>query len=422
MFDTEKNYNTHNYNYNFNENDFENIDVRTPLIPLSSSSSPETYDNHIKKSNILQNSYYPKFLILIGIFYILPSLQFVIFQSNDNGIYCYYNIKCYHQLDFIPAFNAIISNALYIIFGFTYIIIVKLSDKYHDPSSRELGLRRPPHLYYALGISLIFEGLCSATYHICPTKLNFQFDTTFMFIGAVLMYITIYSKRHEEPEPMKIYSFLCFLIFVNILPLSGLTTDFEQYFWGVIFVIIAYIMINVSIYIYYGKYFELDIQTFKSACNKIKKIKKKEIPKLVLLGTINLFTLGMYVWAVITQPTFTDWVLGLIIINMIIYFCFYLIQKMVHREKMSAHLWVWMVIDLTIIILSLIFFIKTSTDIFLTPTESEEMNEPCVVLNYFDYHDIWHILSATGLFIFMIIVYYLDRDIDAVSGQQVPIF
>ena len=41
----------------------------------------------------------------------------------------------------------------------------------------------------------MFEGICSATYHICPTKLNFQFDTTFMFIGAILMFITIYLKQ-----------------------------------------------------------------------------------------------------------------------------------------------------------------------------------------------------------------------------------
>ena len=85
-----------------------------------------------------------------------------------------------------------------------------------------------------------------------------------MFIGGILMYITIYSKRHEEPDPMKIYSFLCFLIFVNILPLAGLTTDFEQYFWGGIFIILAYIMINVSLHIYYGKNFELDYKNIVS--------------------------------------------------------------------------------------------------------------------------------------------------------------
>ena len=83
---------------------------------------------------------------------------------------------------------------------------------------------------------------------------------------------------------------------------------------------------------------------------------------------------------------------------------------------------IWMVIDLAIFILSLIFFAKTSSNIFLTPEESNALNAPCIVLNYFDYHDIWHILSATGLFIFMNIVYFLDRSIDNVVGQKMYVF
>jgi hypothetical protein len=395
-----------------------NPDYYTPLLESSSESPLEIKVN----SNDETNSYYPKFLILIGIFYLLPSLQFVFFQSKDSTIFCYYNFKCYHSTDIVPAFNAVISNIFYVIYGVIFIIIVKLYDKYNYNTEQSLGLKKKPYLYYSLGISLIFEGVCSAIYHVCPTKLNFQFDTTFMFIGGILMYITIYSKRHQEPSPMKIYSFLCFLIFVNILPLSGLTTDFEQYFWSGIFIILAYIMINVSLHIYYGKNFELDYKTIMSAYKNVKKIKRRQIPKLALLITINAFTLGMYVWAVVTQLAFTDWILGIIIINMMIYFCYYLIQKILNKEKISLIFWIWMVIDLIIIILSLIFFIKTSSNIFLTPEESNALNKPCVVLGYFDYHDIWHILSATGLFIFMNIVFFLDRRIDLIIGQEMRVF
>ena len=391
-----------------------NSNIRTPLLY-----SPDQESDIKTNRNNEHNSYYPKFITLIGLFYILPSLQFVFFQSQEDAIFCYYNYKCYHQLDFIPAFNAIISNILYIIYGIIFLIVVKLTDRYSNQDANNLDLKKTPYLYYSIGISLIFEGICSATYHICPTKLNFQFDTTFMFIGGILMYITIYSKRHEEPDPMKIYSFLCFLIFVNILPLAGLTTDFEQYFWGAVFVVLAYIMINVSIHIYYGQTTELDIT---NVFRTIRKIKKREIPKLALLVIINVFTLGMYVWAVVTQPAFTDWVLGIIIVNMLLYFCYYLIQKLRYREKISILFWIWMTIDLAIFILSLFFFANTSSNIFLTPDESNALNSPCIILGYFDYHDIWHILSATGLFIFMNIVYFLDRSLDSVVGQKIYIF
>ena len=325
----------------------------------------------------------------------------------------------------MPAFNSVISNIFYIIYGLLFIIIVKLYHRYNFKAERELGLIKSPYLYYTLGISLILEGLCSATYHICPTKLNFQFDTTFMFIGGILMFITIYSKRHREPDPMKIYTFLGFLIFLNILPLSGLTTDFEQYFWGGIFIIVAYIMITVSIYLYYGKEYKLNtlsLRNIKDVCKNIRTIKKKDYPKIGLLATLNIFTLGTYVWAVITQANFTDWVLGLIIINMIIYFCYYIIQKMIHKERISVLMWIWLVIDLFILVLSLFFFLRTSSNIFLSPEESNELNNPCIVFDYFDYHDIWHILSATGLFIFMNIVFFLDTQIDAVIGNHVNRF
>ena len=50
-------------------------------------------------------------------------------------------------------------------------------------------------MYYAMGIALVFEGALSATYHICPTNRNFQFDTVFMYILATLMISKIYQFR-----------------------------------------------------------------------------------------------------------------------------------------------------------------------------------------------------------------------------------
>ena len=368
------------------------------------------YNHHFPPS-VDHNKYYPQFLFLIGLFYILPSLQFVFFQSQDTTIECYYNFKCYKKVGIIPAFNSVISNIFYILYGLIYIVIVRVNYNYKVTNENELGIIKPPYLYYSLGISLIFEGICSAIYHICPTKLNFQFDTTFMFIGGILMFITIYGKRNIEPSPMKIYSFLGFLIFINILPLSGLTTEFEQYFWGGIFIVVTYIMITVSAHLYYGKEYEFELDSFQTVYINIKQVKKKEIPKLILLVILNCFTLGTYLWAIITQANFTDWVLGLIIVNMLLYFCYYLIQKLIHREKISSILWCWIIIDLIIVILSLLFYVKTSTNTFLSPEQSRALNEPCIIFSYFDYHDVWHILSATGLFIFMIIVLFLDSNI-----------
>ena len=373
-------------------------------------------------TNINDISYYYKFLILIGIFYILPSLEFVFFQSQDEKVICYYNNKCKHDLGIIPAFNAILSNIFYIIYGLAFCIIVKKTFKYNHNGISLDGLDNSPALYYSLGITLIFEGLCSATYHICPTKLNFQFDTTFMFIGAILMFITIYQKRNLAPYPMKIYSFVAFAVFMNILPLSGLSNGFDAIFWGFIFLIMAYIMVFGSIFLYYGKEYDFEFNSIKSLYNNVKNLKMSEIPKFALLVCINSYTLGMYIYAAITKPNFTDWFLGVTIVNMLIYFVYYLVLKIKHKEKVQTVFYIWIILDIITIALSLVYFLKTSSNIFLTIEESNELNKPCVIFGYFDYHDIWHILSATGLFIFINIVYFMDKNLNEELDSQIAVF
>ena len=131
------------------------------------------------------------------------------------------------------------------------------------------------------------------------------------------MFITIYQKRHAAPFPMKIYSFIAFAVFINILPLSGLSNGFDAIFWSFIFCILCYIMIFGSIYIYYGTEYDLEISSMKSLCKNTKKLKYKDMPKLGLLIAINSYTLGMYIYAAITKPNFTDWFLGVSIVNML---------------------------------------------------------------------------------------------------------
>ena len=352
--------------------------------------------------------YYWKFIIIIGLYYVLPSLQFVFYQSKElNNSTCYYNNKCKKDFYFIPAFNNIISNIFYIFFGLIFIIIVRLKSK-NSIKSLDIPINNNPALYYSLGISLCFEGICSAIFHICPSILNFQFDTTFMFLGTTLTFITIYQKRHMAPSPMRIYSFSALLIFINTLPLSGLSNGFEIWFWGGIFLLMAYLLIFGSIYLYYDEEYDINGLSFKGLIRKIRNIKQKDIPKLILIIALNSITLGMYIFATITKPNFTDWLLGVCIINLIIYFLYYFIQKIKNKEPINKLIYIWLLLDIIILSLSISFFFISVTDKFLPMNDSNKLNKPCVLFNYFDYHDIWHILSATGLFIFMNVIYFLD--------------
>ena len=118
----------------------------------------------------------------------------------------------------------------------------------------------------------------------------------------------------------------------------------------------------------------------------------------------------MYIFATITKPNFTDWLLGVCIINLMVYVSYYIIQKIKNREKINKLIYIWLIIDVIIMTLSLKFFFMAVTDKFLPMNESNKLNKQCVLFNYFDYHDIWHILSAIGLFIFVNIIFFIDTN------------
>ena len=62
--------------------------------------------------------------------------------------------------------------------------------------SSQLGVPWQSELYYAMGLALVMEGVMSASYHLCPNKVTFQFDTTFMYLISILMIFKLYQVGH----------------------------------------------------------------------------------------------------------------------------------------------------------------------------------------------------------------------------------
>jgi len=57
----------------------------------------------------------------------------------------------------------------------------------------QYGVMQQFGIYYALGLALIFQGCFSICYHICPTSMSLQFDTTTMYIICTLGLIKFYQ-------------------------------------------------------------------------------------------------------------------------------------------------------------------------------------------------------------------------------------
>ena len=62
-------------------------------------------------------------------------------------------------------------------------------------------------LFYTMGLTLFMIGVMSACYHMCPNNVNFQFDTTYMYLLAIFMSINLFKSRHPDLSPDAITAF-----------------------------------------------------------------------------------------------------------------------------------------------------------------------------------------------------------------------
>ena len=56
-----------------------------------------------------------------------------------------------------------------------------------------------------------------------------------------------------------------------------------------------------------------------------------------------------------------------------------------------------------------IFTAKATTDKTQTAEESRDLNKSCAVVNFFDYHDLWHILSSFSLLMGSYLMLYISE-------------
>ena len=136
------------------------------------------------------------FVLMIGAGQFVFANWHLMIQEGDRDT-CYYNDFCYRvsKYDDIP-FNLMISNLAYMIHGLILAISVmymeaKLFSRFRN--SNDLPPQYAFSMGYAFAWALFFEGCFSLVYHLCPSKLTFQFDTGFMFVIAGLIVVLLYN-------------------------------------------------------------------------------------------------------------------------------------------------------------------------------------------------------------------------------------
>ncbi|XP_052804134.1 SID1 transmembrane family member 1-like isoform X1 [Mya arenaria] len=382
---------------------------------------------------------YAKNLFTIAIFYGLPVIQLVmtyqkVLNFTGNQDICYYNFACAHPLGRVSSFNNIFSNIGYVMLGILFVILVKRREYLHmqalqNSQGRNDSFGIPQHfgLFYAMGMALCMEGVMSACYHVCPTVSNFQFDTSFMYIMAVLCILKIYQNRHTDISAKAHSSYLVMAVII-IVAVVGVVYG-TNIFWIVFAVFYMLASLFLSIHLYYMGQWQLDRYIFKRLwllliSDWIKCRRPVHTNRLILLliGNVVNWAIAIYGVCRSQRGDFASYLLGIFIGNLLLYTSLYIVSKIWAKEKIAKLTIVLIVLSMVTWTFALYFFLAHLTSWQLSPAGSREGNRECVLLQFYDKHDIWHFLSAISLFFSFLVILTLDDEIILQRRDQIPVF
>ena len=400
------------------------------------------------KQRYKKNQLYMGGLFIISLFYGVTVLQTAFYaqrkqyESGNNDI-CYYNTRCQNPLIYTTGyashfldFNHVFSNIGYVVFGLTFIRIVHMQSKKYielGDSREELlsnhGIPYITGVYYSMGGALMMQGLMSAAYHICPTPISYQYDTTFMYLIAILTYVKLYQNRHPDSSAsaVKTYVVLGFAIVLEAISIYfGNSCSFWAIFCTIYILSIVCVVANIYQLDSRDKLDQLESTPrtkgmdkvmlfkvyrllFKESVNAItgKRARqgKKTRPLLVFIFITCLINVAMCVYfgvmaslEHVTSKEVGNILLFLFMANTFIYLGYYVKMKYKNNERLhwkticyageflSFFSYTCSVAVFSAIFMApaLYFYTSTTKNNWVSPAESRELNRPCQILNFYD--------------------------------------
>uniref|UniRef100_A0A8C6TLJ1 SID1 transmembrane family, member 2 n=1 Tax=Neogobius melanostomus TaxID=47308 RepID=A0A8C6TLJ1_9GOBI len=396
-----------------------------------------------KDKRILSKKYQIYFwnIATIAVFYALPVIQLVItYQTvvnvTGNQDICYYNFLCAHPLGALSSFNNILSNVGYVMLGLLFLLIVLKRDITHnralvrnDINALECGIPKHFGLFYAMGTALMMEGLLSACYHVCPNYTNFQFDTSFMYMIAGLCMLKLYQKRHPDINASAYTAYACLAGVIFFSVLGVVFGKGNMVFWIVFSVIHILATLLLSTQLYYMGRWRLDSGVLRRVVYIVYTDSIRQcsgpmyIDRMVLLVLGNIVNWSLAAYGLIKRPNdFASYLLAIAICNLLLYFAFYIIMKLRSGERIKYLALVIILFTAVVWGFALYFFFQGLSTWQKTPAESRDHNRDCILLSFFDDHDIWHFLSSIAMFGSFLVLLTMDDDLDTVQRDKIYVF
>ncbi|XP_054853499.1 SID1 transmembrane family member 2 isoform X2 [Eublepharis macularius] len=396
-----------------------------------------------KDKRVLRKKYQIYFwnIATIAVFYALPVIQLVItYQTvvnvTGNQDICYYNFLCAHPLGNLSAFNNILSNLGYILLGLLFLLIILQREisynralMRNDLQALECGIPKHFGLFYAMGTALMMEGLLSACYHVCPNYTNFQFDTSFMYMIAGLCMLKLYQKRHPDINASAYSAYACLAVVIFFSVVGVVFGKGNMAFWIVFSIIHIVSTLLLSTQLYYMGRWRLDSGTLRRILLVLYTDCLRQcsgptyVDRMVLLVMGNIINWSLAAYGLLVRPNdFASYLLAIGICNLLLYFAFYIIMKLRSGERLKLIPLLCIVCTSVVWGFALFFFFQGLSTWQKTPAESREHNRDCILLGFFDDHDIWHFLSSIAMFGSFLVLLTLDDDLDCIQRDKIYVF
>ncbi|KAK6295779.1 hypothetical protein J4Q44_G00334920 [Coregonus suidteri] len=386
-----------------------------------------------KDKRVLSKKYQIYFwnIATIGVFYALPVIQLVItYQTvvnvTGNQDICYYNFLCAHPLGNLSAFNNILSNLGYVMLGLLFLLIVLQRDIIHsraldhnDLNALECGIPKHFGLFYAMGTALMMEGTAEC---LLP-------HTSFMYMIAGLCVLKLYQKRHPDINASAYTAYACLAAVIFFSVLGVVFGKGNMVFWIVFSVIHILATMLLSTQLYYMGRWRLDSGILRRIVYVIYTDCIRQcsgpmyIDRMVLLVMGNIVNWSLAAYGLLKTPNdFASYLLAIAICNLLLYFAFYIIMKLRSGERIQCMAMVCILFTAVVWGFALFFFFQGLSTWQKTPAESREHNRDCIVLSFFDDHDIWHFLSSIAMFGSFLVLLTMDDDLDNVQRDKIFVF
>ena len=397
------------------------------------------------------------FMLMIGaVQFVFANWRLMIDEGDRDN--CYYNDFCYRvsPWDDIPL-NLMISNLVYIIHGLILAVFVWCKEAKHLPNSAEQAFS----IGYAFAWAMIFEGLFSLVYHLCPSKLTFQFDTAFMFVIAGLIVISLYNGTNTTNPVGAANFFLYFLVPLFIFNYFGAVhceAGLPMLLQILFFIALAVWFFIICTWALLKLFFEPDSSDGDSNCKKVYEVWTAFCSFISKWAKCDLtwgFACKTF-WSVICVSIPVIFFFAFDLPNVFLFSCIaesvlailikYFFSKCkrpvcgcpncecpeckcpecrcpecrcpeCRRPQCNLSSWCGWVCKVfylsamgAIWIAALYYFSeKATTDKAETPEKSRNLNQDCIWPGFFDSHDWWHILSSHALLLTVYLVLFMSH-------------